>query len=129
MDFKIKLTNFSGNQKKLERWSKKFLAKARLRGCRQVILGYEMVDKDGRNFEQVKLKNDLAYAELMICCENDLCFSIVDNNVTELFPEGDCFLAWKNLVARYEPRTKSNLIQLKKELMESKLEDIGKDLE
>ena len=77
-----------------------------------------MVDKDGENYDQVKLIYDLAYAELMICCKNDLCFSIVDNSITEFFPEDDSLLAWKNLVSRYEPRTKSNLIQLKGELME-----------
>jgi hypothetical protein len=89
MDIKIKLTNVSGNQKEWEHWSKTFLAKARLRGYREVILLYEMVDKDWKNYEQVKLKNDLAYAELMIYCENDLCFPIVDNSATEFFPVGD----------------------------------------
>ena len=67
---------------------------------------------------QVKIKNDLAYDELIICCRNDLCLSIVDINITELFPEGHSSLAWKKLVSKYEPRAKANVIQLKKELME-----------
>jgi len=47
MDFKIKMTSFSGNQKEWERWSKTFLAKAKLRGYREVLLGYEVMAKDG----------------------------------------------------------------------------------
>jgi len=85
--------------------------------------------KDGKNYEAVKTKNDLAYAELLICCENDICFSIVENCITDEHPEGDCALAWRSLVGRFEPKTKFNLIQLKKELMESKLEDMEKDPE
>ena len=129
MDYKIKMTGFSGNPKEWERWSKTFMAKAKLRSYREVLTGQEQITKDGKNYEIFKDKNDIAFAELLICCENDLCFQIVENSRSDVFPEGDACLAWSSLVSRFEPKTKFNLIKLKKELMESKLEDLNKDPE
>jgi hypothetical protein len=59
--------------------------------------------------------NNNAYSELISCCEDEVSFSIVDAAVTDALPSGDARLAWKNLVARYEPTTSVTLVQLKKE--------------
>ena len=73
--------------------------------------------------------NDLAHAELLISCESDFCFGIVEHSRREMYPEGDAALSWMNLVEKYEPKTKSNLIKLKKEFMECGLEDPTKEPE
>ena len=65
---------------------------------------------DGKNYEQDKMKKDLACVELLICCENDICFSIVKNCVTDDFPDEYCSLVWKSLVGRFEPKAKFNLV-------------------
>jgi gag-polypeptide of LTR copia-type len=41
--------------------------------------------------------------------------------------EGDAGLAWKNMVARFAPTTKANLIKTKKQFVESKLDNITMD--
>jgi hypothetical protein len=56
MDFKIKMTSFTGNMKGWEHWSK-----MHLRDFKEVLLGQEQVSKDGENLEFVKNMNDLAY--------------------------------------------------------------------
>lgn len=40
---------------------------------------------------------------------------------SEEMPEGDAFLVWKNLVAKFEPVTIANLIKMQQEFGESKL--------
>ena len=123
----MKLTNFSGNPKDWDRWSKTFLAKSKIKGYKEVILGTEVVNKDGSNFLEIKKLNDLAHAEMLICCVTDLCFAIVENSKSEMFADGDARLGWLNLVEKFEPKTKMNMIKLKKEFMECGLDDPNKD--
>jgi hypothetical protein len=58
------------------------------RGYKEVFLGEEVIKKDGSNMEEVKMKNALDHAELLINCESDLCFRIVESSRSEMFPEG-----------------------------------------
>jgi hypothetical protein len=46
---------------------------------------------------------------------------------SEILPDGDAKLAWDNLIAKFEPRIKSSLIQLKKQFLENKLRDSNQD--
>jgi hypothetical protein len=53
----VKITPFSGEKKDWERWSTTFLAKARLRGYRNVIVGAEIPPNKGlKDFEVYMLK-------------------------------------------------------------------------
>ena len=128
MDIQLKISGFSGEKEDWERWYITFLAKARLRGYRDIFVGIEVATTKGtKGFEEFQAKNDVAYAELLISCESDLCMGIVHVSRTEMMPEGDVGLAWKNLVAKYEPTTKANLILLKKQFNNCRLEDASKD--
>jgi gag-polypeptide of LTR copia-type/Zinc knuckle len=127
MDVKLKLSMFSGNAKDWKRWSKTFLAKSKLRGYKDTILGSEESKKDEPNYQELKTLNDLAHAELLVSCESDLCFAIIENSKSERFPDGDAALAWLNLTEKFEPKTKMNIIKLKKEFMECKLTSFNKD--
>jgi hypothetical protein len=63
----VKITSFSGEKKDWDRWSTTFLAKARLRCYRNVILGVEIPpNKGSKDFENNVLRNDIAYAEILI---------------------------------------------------------------
>jgi hypothetical protein len=73
--------------------------------------------------------NNNAYSELISCCEDEVSFSIVDAAITDALPSGDARLAWKNLVARYEPTTSVTLVQLKKEFTNCILEDVSENPE
>jgi gag-polypeptide of LTR copia-type len=128
MDFNIKISSFSGEKKDWERWSVTFLAKARLRGYRELLVGIgESPQKGSKDYDEFVMRNDIAYAELLIACDNDICLGIVNTSRTSTLPEGDAKLAWKNLVSKFEPVTKSNLIRVKKEFVECKLEGTHQD--
>jgi gag-polypeptide of LTR copia-type len=107
---------------------KKFLAKLKLRGYKDVILGTKETKKDKPSYQELKTLNDLAHAKLLVSCESDLCFGIIENSKSEKFPDGDAALAWLNLSEKFEPKTKMNIIKLKKEFIECKLNSFNKDL-
>ena len=119
MDFNIKTSTFSGLKKDWGRWSITFLAKGKLRGYKELLLGIEIAPvKGSKSHEEFMIKNDLAFAELLIASECDICLGIVDSSRSESMPEGDACLAWRNLVAKFEPVTKANLIKMKREFAE-----------
>jgi gag-polypeptide of LTR copia-type len=126
MEMQLKIQGFSGEKKDWERWSITFLAKSRLRGYRELLVGLEIAPTKGvKGFDEFMQKNDFAFAELLISKENDVCLGLVDSSRSELMPEGDARLAWTNLVQKFAPTTKSNLIKTKREFVESRLEDIS----
>jgi len=128
MDIQMKITGFSGEKKDWERWHITFLAKSMLRGYWDILVGLEVAPTKGtKGYEDFMVKNNIAYAELLISSESDICLGIVHTSRTEMMPEGDARLAWKNLVDKYEPTTKANLIKMKKQFNNCKLEDAGKD--
>jgi hypothetical protein len=100
----VKISPFSGEKKDWERWTTTFLAKARLRGYRGVLVGVEIPPNMGsKDFDSFCLMNDVAYAEILIACECDICFSIINSSRTEVFPGGDARMAWQNLISKFEP--------------------------
>jgi hypothetical protein len=62
----VKINPFSGEKKDWERWSTTFLAKARLRDYRNVILGVEIPPQGIKRFKSYVLRNDIAYAKILI---------------------------------------------------------------
>ena len=54
-------------------------------------------------------------------------FGIVEKSVTKDLPNGDATLAWKSLKRRFDPKTKSNKLKLKKQFTNSNLADWKKD--
>jgi hypothetical protein len=91
MDYKIKSSAFNGKPEDCSKWSKKVMAKASFMGNKNELLGIEEMpeDKSGTEFEDFMMKNDIAFADLMITCEEDVCFDLVENARTEELPDGD----------------------------------------
>ena len=117
----MKIIGFSGERKDWDRWSITFLAKARLRGYRYLLLGIEELPlKGAKGFEEFMEKNDFTFAELLISSECDPCLVLVNTSRSDLMPEGD---------ARFEfaSEMKYNLSKTKKEFIESRLEDASID--
>jgi gag-polypeptide of LTR copia-type/Zinc knuckle len=128
MDLQLKINGFSGEKKDWDRWSITFLAKARLNGYRNLLVGIEtMPSKGGKGYNDFVAKDDFAFAKLLISSECDICLGLVNTSISEELPEGDAHLAWKNLISKYAPVTKFSLIKTKKEFTDSKLEDITQD--
>ena len=82
---------------------------------------------DGKKDKQAREANEKAYNDLLLSCEEEVCFGAVDEAITEDLPDGDAKLAWDNLKARYESTTGASKIQLKKEFSDSRLEDVETD--
>jgi hypothetical protein len=68
-----------------------------LRGYNNILEGIEVVpEKGNKGNEDFIFNNDIAYAELLISCDCDICLGIVNTSRSEQMPEGDARLAWKN---------------------------------
>ena len=72
-------------------------------------------------------KNINAYSNLMLACQDDVTFGIIEEFVSTDFPNGDVRLAWKNLLNKFEPTTGAIKVQLKSEFQKMKLLDLNKD--
>ena len=120
-------------------WSRKFLARAKIKGYKAVLTGAENPPKvntvldpvDESQAAQIELRNmnELVYSKLLLACQGEVCFGVVNKAMTTEQPEGLASLAWANLTARYEPRTSAMKIELKQEFVKSKLKNVNTDLD
>ena len=110
----MKTSNFSGKSKDWSKWSKTFLAKASLRGYKALLIGALDYPEQELEFETSEeklselqrnylLMNDLAYADLLISCQEDIGFSIIENAESREMPGGDARMAWIELENKFEP--------------------------
>jgi hypothetical protein len=70
MEMQLKIQGFSGEKKDWERWSTTFLAKFRLRGYRELLVGLEVVPTKGtKGYDKFMQKHDFAFEEAakMMC--------------------------------------------------------------
>ncbi len=117
----IRIIPFSGKEEDWNRWSKTFMATATVKGYKDVL---NPIDPD----EEATLEdNVLAYNDLILSCQEDISFGIIDESVSETFPDGDARLAWRNLRARFEPNTGAAKVQLKQEFHQLKLSNAEED--
>jgi gag-polypeptide of LTR copia-type len=129
MEYKIESSAFNGKPEDWNKWSKKFIARASLMGCKNVLLGIEEMpeDKSETEFEDFVMKNDIAFADLMMTCEEDVHFDLVENARTEELPDGVSRLAWEELKTKYEPSSTMTLISVKKQFALCALSDASLD--
>lgn len=125
----MKLMEFSGEQGDWNKWSRTFLARANIRGYMKIIVGKWIVtDEDPAvELEKHSEKNGMAYAELLISCQPDAIFGIVDNARSERYPDGDARVAWSDICSKFEPNTKTALVATKLEFSKSKLASANTD--
>ncbi len=71
--------------------------------------------------------NILAYNDLILSCQDDISFGIIEESVSETYPDGDAMLAWKNLSDSFEPKTGAAKVQLKQEFHQLKLTSADED--
>ena len=137
LDKAVQVLPFSRKREDWRMWSRKFLARAKIKGYKAVLTGVENPPRantvldpmDEIQAAQIKLRdmNKLAYSKLLLTCQEEVCFGVVDEAMTMEQPEGLASLAWANLTARYEPRTSAMKIELKQEFVKSKLESVNMD--
>jgi hypothetical protein len=117
----IRIIPFSGKDEDWNRWSKTFLATATIKGYREILQPNDPtteIDKKGNMF---------AYNDLVLSCQDDVTFGIIDESISQDYPDGDARLAWSNLKKRFEPNTGAAKVQLKLEFSQLKLENVEED--
>ena len=114
----IRLVKFDGEDANWHEWSVKTLALAKTRGFKNAYMKdtnpcsdavYETTDKD--DVKKIYEMNDRAYQLLIMSCTG-IAFGLVNQAKTKNHQDGDAFLAWTYLKARYVPNATSDLIQL-----------------
>ena len=131
----IRVIAFDDKKKNYRAWSKKFLAAAKLRGYGSLLTADDpKIPKQSKTLKEtdkdlIKLRkaNEKAYCKLILTCHGDIVFGIVEKSVTKALPNGDANLAWKLLKWRFDPKTSSNKLKLKKQFTNSNLADWKKD--
>ena len=133
----IRILPFSRKQDEWRMWSRKFLARAKTKRFKDVLLGLvnvpsydEEIDvetEEGRLAMAARVANENAYNELLLSCTDEVSFGAVDEAITSELPDGSASKAWANLVAKFEPKTSASKVQLKREFNLCALESVSKD--
>ena len=79
----IRIIAFSGKQEDWNCWFKQFLATKTARGHREVLKPKDPKVRQDSN------DNNKVYAHLMMACEDDVTFGIIEEAMSGEFPEGD----------------------------------------
>ena len=72
---------------------------------------------------RLRKANNRAYCDLVLACQGDIGFDLVDKAVTADLPECDANLAWKKLKERFDPQDAADKVRFKEEITNSKLSD------
>ena len=127
---------FSGKEEDWNMWSKKFLATAKRRGYKEILIGKadlpdpdEPLDDLNPTEKKILAANELAYNDLLLACSDDISFGIVDSCVYNEDGDGDARKAWSQLSERYEPKTGATKVQLKAMFNKCRLANVEKDPE
>ena len=120
----IRILNFNGKPEEWAIWSGKFLARARRKGYRDVLLGKVTVPSEGRKLKdtdtvekQNRGHNIAAYEDLILSMDGSteagrVAFGIVNNARSDKLTEGDTHLAWTRLTGKYESKSAPNRLAL-----------------
>ena len=129
MDKAIRVLNFSGKQSNWVMWEAKYKARARMKGWLQALLGQVVIPNedvaltDAQVVEKNARKaNEEGYSDLLLSMEDEIAFGIVNEAKSTNLPSGDLTMAWRNLMNKYSPSTKDELVSVKKEFMQCVME-------
>ena len=138
----IKVILFSGHPQHYKIWMKKMMASANRRGFGKILSGktkcptwteYEAanaaVSPDATQKDIIKRmeQNELAYEELLLSIDTStdagqVAFELVANCELSGSETGDAYTAMQRLANKYQPKTTTSFIQMKKEFDSMRLE-------
>jgi len=143
-DKAIRVISFSSEQADWSYWEEKFLARAKRKGYKGVLLGTVAIPKDadtidesttaGKESKKAKDMNELAYEELILSIDTTnsqgkVAFQLVKSCKTTDYANEDSKLAWKRLKDKYAPKVAPKKMELKSEFQRSCLKNVGDDLD
>ena len=133
----IRIVSFNDNKENYRMWAKKFLSIASTKKYKDILIGSKVAPKfdevidetseEGKRMLQAKELNEKAYNDLVLACTGEIGFSIVDEAISDDYPEGDARRAWVNLEKKFQPSSSANKVQLRREFNSSKLKNWKKD--
>jgi gag-polypeptide of LTR copia-type len=118
---------FDGRHESFKMWSRKFILRAdtEYKDYQGVLLGTTTVPKESDVLDEsvaaeavlikARKANKLALNDLIQSMTEEISFSLVDEAVTTNLPNGCAKTAWDKLLAKYEPKTDTAIMQVKKE--------------
>lgn len=135
----IKVIPFTGNKRDWPIWSEKFLARADIKGYRDILLGEvvvktdfefaEIVDEDEKHkAEAIRRLNKDAYIDLLLSIGTEhetgrVAFQIIRTSKTKELSSGDARAAWLRLESKFESKRAPNRLLLKEKFMNMKLKN------
>jgi len=93
----IRVIPFSGKDEDWNRWSKTFMATATAKGYREVLV--PLIPDEDASLED----NIQAYNDLILSCQEDISFGIIDESVSKNFPTETQDLLGKTFVTDLNP--------------------------
>ena len=119
----IRVLVFSGQEDDWNKWSKTFLATSTVKGYREALKPTDPSKK------AVADQNVRAYSDLLLSCEDNVIFGIIEESISQQFPEGNARVAWEALCNKFEPKTGAAKVQLKHQFQTSTHNDWTEDPE
>lgn len=132
----IRVIMFTGKKQDWSAWEERFLAKARRKGFKNLLLGKEtipnssvLIDEStepGKVQKKILDLNDMAYSELILSMDikkagGMVAFGIVKGSKSNDYEDGNGQVAWTRLKNKYAPKTAPSMVKLEREFRSSKL--------
>jgi hypothetical protein len=137
MSNRFKVILFSGKKQEWSAWEERFLAKARRKGFKNLLLGKETIPKSnvtidtsndvGKAQKKMVELNDMAYSELTLSMDikqagGKVAFSIVKGSKSTDYEDSNSSVAWTRLSKnKYAFKTAPSMVKLEREFRASKL--------
>ena len=110
---KIKVIPFDGKRENWHMWSRKFLCKLTVYGYRDILVEKQDIKEEEKTEREEA--NSMAYSDLLLSMEDEVCFSIVDMANSDEFPMGCTRSAFLRLKEKYESTTQHARCEVKLE--------------
>ena len=132
----IRVIVFSGKQQDWSVWEAKFLARAKKKGYKNLLVGSDVAPPDGEIIDEtneegkekkrLREANEAAYEDLILSIDGTsaygrVAFNLVRLAKTRVLADGDAKLAWARLQNKYATKSAPSLLALKKEFTNSRL--------
>jgi hypothetical protein len=132
----LKVPPFNGKKNNWDAWEEKFLARAKHKGYKDVLLGSAEIptddeeldpeDEDDKIKMDIKERNEVAYGKLILMIDTEksngkVAFNIVKRSRTSKYLDGNAEVAWKGLERKYKPTMAPSLAKLHKQFYSAKL--------
>ena len=126
----IRIIPFSGKKEHWAVWEEKFLARAKRKGYKDILLGKEKAPKDdvstdtSPELQALKEANELGFEELILSIdgktkEGRVAFSLIKGCKNADYADGSAYLAWTRLTKKYASKNTVSLLKLKREFTNS----------